>query len=279
MRVVLISLLIVSVIGLIPASSSGQVGSWLIKPGAGVGPLFVGMKEPGVIAVLGPPRVFCTGSPEGQSYLYYPEKGLIIWMDSSTLWGVVIVNGFTHSVARSRGCSADGVVVMDANALTYVTQDGVQLGTSVQRVIAAMGTPKSSHAAVADKDVAMMTKDEAGCARGRGVASGRQGANRPFLGVATSRIPASPETLGDPKRTVVDIARHSRRRDIRDDMVPRPGSGREVGQGYAAHLIEFISNETSGWRPDVAAENAESLDRCVRRLRGLALRWITDHSQ
>ncbi len=47
-----------------------------------------------------------------------------------------------------------------------------------------------------------------------------------FLGVGTVKVPRDPETLEDPTRTLVDLARQSRRRDIREDMVPRPGSGR-----------------------------------------------------
>jgi hypothetical protein len=36
---------------------------------------------------------------------------------------------------------------------------------------------------------------------------------------------------------VVELARYSRRRDIREDMVPRPGSGRSVGAAYTSRLI------------------------------------------
>ena len=60
-----------------------------------------------------------------------------------------------------------------------------------------------------------------------------------FLSVSTSRIPHNPESVEHPKNTLVEIARYSRRRDIREDMVPRPGSGRAVGPAYTARLIEF----------------------------------------
>jgi hypothetical protein len=89
-----------------------------------------------------------------------------------------------------------------------------------------------------------------------------------FLGVARSRLPPDPERLADPKTTMVNLARASRRRDIREDMVPRPGSGRQVGPAYSSRLIEFASAD---WRPDVAADRADSLMRamrCVERLVG-----------
>lgn len=87
-----------------------------------------------------------------------------------------------------------------------------------------------------------------------------------FLGVAHTAIPASPDEHDDPKRTLVDLARQSRRREIREDMVPRPKSGRAVGPAYASRLIEFT---TSAWRPAVAAERSESLRRAIASLKRL----------
>jgi hypothetical protein len=87
-----------------------------------------------------------------------------------------------------------------------------------------------------------------------------------FLRIATSRIPSEPETLDDPKRTLVNLARASRLRDLREDMVPREGSGRSVGPAYPSRVIEYVR---SGWRPDVAAGRAASLRRaiaCLQRL-------------
>jgi hypothetical protein len=87
-----------------------------------------------------------------------------------------------------------------------------------------------------------------------------------FLAVALRRVPADPEMLSNPKTTMVDLARASRRRDIREDMVPKDGSGRPIGPAYPSRLIEFAS---SSWRPDVAARHADSLRRaidCLKRL-------------
>ena len=90
-----------------------------------------------------------------------------------------------------------------------------------------------------------------------------------FLSIAASRVPREPEAEPDPKRTVVDLARQARRREIREDMVPRPGSGRTVGPAYASRLIEFVSHPTAGWRPNVAAKHSDSLRRCLACLRKL----------
>lgn len=88
-----------------------------------------------------------------------------------------------------------------------------------------------------------------------------------FLGVSVSRIPANPENVAHPKETMVSLAARSRRRDIRSDMIPRPGSGRVVGPAYTSRLIEFVVDSDAGWRPDVAASNVDSLLRCITRLR------------
>ncbi len=87
-----------------------------------------------------------------------------------------------------------------------------------------------------------------------------------FLAVAESLIPADPESLQDPKHTLVEIARRSRKRDIRTDMVPGSSSGRSVGSAYAGRLIEFV--ETS-WCPEAAAATSDSLMRCLKRLKSL----------
>ena len=57
-----------------------------------------------------------------------------------------------------------------------------------------------------------------------------------YLSVGLSRISADPETLERPKDAMVDLARRSRRNDIRKDMVPRQKSGRRVGPAYASRL-------------------------------------------
>jgi hypothetical protein len=86
----------------------------------------------------------------------------------------------------------------------------------------------------------------------------------PFLRVSRRQIPMDPEGLDRPKEEMVRLASRSRSRAIREDMVPRPGSGARQGPGYAARLAEFAEIH---WRPDVAAQASDSLSRCIVRLR------------
>jgi len=87
-----------------------------------------------------------------------------------------------------------------------------------------------------------------------------------FLSIPVSRIPPVLEAVDDPKLLLVNLARHSRKRAMREDMVPRQRSGRKVGPAYASRLMEFAENTTIGRRPDVAAAESDSLQRCLHCL-------------
>ena len=87
-----------------------------------------------------------------------------------------------------------------------------------------------------------------------------------YLSVPNSRIPRNPESLPSPKEAMVNAARGSRRAAIRQDMVPRPRSGRLEGPAYTSRMTEFAMEK---WRPGVAVKHSDSLCRAVRCLRQL----------
>lgn len=82
-----------------------------------------------------------------------------------------------------------------------------------------------------------------------------------FFAVAMSRVPTMVEDIADPKRTLVEVCRQSRKRLIRQAMAPPAKSSGRVGPEYATFLIDYCR---SAWRPDVAAGNAPSLARALR---------------
>ena len=94
-----------------------------------------------------------------------------------------------------------------------------------------------------------------------------------FLRVPRPMIPANPDVLADPKSTVVALARRSRIRSIREDMVPAPDSGRSEGPAFTSRLIEFVMDSVRGWRPEIAATLSPSLSRCLQSLRRIAERY------
>ena len=87
-----------------------------------------------------------------------------------------------------------------------------------------------------------------------------------FLGVSRNLIPVEPESVGDPKGLVVRLAQRSRNRRIREAMIPDPAGKRKIGPGYTAELVGFVQDH---WMPTDAAVRADSLARCLVRLREL----------
>ncbi len=94
-----------------------------------------------------------------------------------------------------------------------------------------------------------------------------------FFGLRAGAIPRRPEEVDNPKRTLVQLASHSRRKAIQRDMVPRRGSGRIQGAGYEARLIEFGENH---WRLEQARLACPSLDRAVVCLTGILAAFRSD---
>jgi plasmid maintenance system killer protein len=82
-----------------------------------------------------------------------------------------------------------------------------------------------------------------------------------------ARLPLDLEHITNIKTSLVDLARHSHSRHVREDLLPDARSGRRHGTGYSRFLIEFI-NDT--WDPRRAARNAPSLKRAITRLASLA---------
>lgn len=87
-----------------------------------------------------------------------------------------------------------------------------------------------------------------------------------YLGISPALIPHLPDQEDHPKRTLVNLARRSRKRAIREGMVPRPESRAQVGPGYLSCVQAFVSTGSVLWRPQVAQERSDSLRRCMHSL-------------
>lgn len=94
----------------------------------------------------------------------------------------------------------------------------------------------------------------------------REGFSR-LMGIAPSGIPAEPEELSDIKERVLELARNSRDRQVRNDFLPAQRSGRREGPGYASRLIGFIEGN---WSPARGLSVAPSLRRAIESLRALS---------
>ena len=89
-----------------------------------------------------------------------------------------------------------------------------------------------------------------------------------LLGTAPALIPREPDSLVDPKATLIQLARRAPR-SIRDDLVPPTRSIASQGLGYNTRLSSLIRTD---WNPDRAAARSPSLRRARAALHGLANR-------
>lgn len=84
-----------------------------------------------------------------------------------------------------------------------------------------------------------------------------------FLGVAETVIPKRPDDLPDPKRELIAIAKRSRKRDVRESIVPSIGTSAQQGPDYNGVLGQFVSHQ---WDPELARQRSLSLDRTIECL-------------
>lgn len=91
-----------------------------------------------------------------------------------------------------------------------------------------------------------------------------------FLGIKTSAMRRSIETIKDPKDFLIRLASKSPRREIRADIVPPRNSARKQGPNYNGRLIEFVEKK---WNPIQASRLSDSLDRAIKRLDDFSPVW------
>ena len=89
-----------------------------------------------------------------------------------------------------------------------------------------------------------------------------------WLGIPASVVPRNPESLADPKRSLVQLAARSRNRNMREAIAPvRVLGTNRTGQGYNEVVGGFVAQR---WNPETARRNSPSLDRAITRIAGLA---------
>lgn len=94
-----------------------------------------------------------------------------------------------------------------------------------------------------------------------------------FLGIHKELIPSNVESIENPKEVLITLARKSKRRDIREDIVPPAVSTSQQGPNYNGRLIRFVEES---WNPLRAMQNSESLNRAIKSLNSFTPTW-TEH--
>jgi len=89
-----------------------------------------------------------------------------------------------------------------------------------------------------------------------------------FIGAAPKEIPKRPDALNDPKRSLLEVARAYARPELKADLVPRnyDASYPRIGRAYNLRMCEFVAAK---WRPQVARDKSESLNRALVALEQL----------
>ena len=69
--------------------------------------------------------------------------------------------------------------------------------------------------------------------------------------------------IPEPKEFLVSLARGSKKRKLRDELIPKPGERIPVGYGYNTRLIQFVRDH---WDLERAATVSPSLKRTLDRI-------------
>ncbi len=94
-----------------------------------------------------------------------------------------------------------------------------------------------------------------------------------LLGIRRTQIPAYVDEIDNPKEFLIFLARRSRYRSIREDIVPRTGSTAKIGPGYNSRLIRFVRDK---WDVAAASGRSKSLRSTVRSILHFQPTWATE---
>ncbi|OGQ24763.1 MAG: hypothetical protein A2138_20385 [Deltaproteobacteria bacterium RBG_16_71_12] len=90
-----------------------------------------------------------------------------------------------------------------------------------------------------------------------------------WLKVPVTKVPNDSDGLPDPKATLINLARQSKVRSLREGLVPEPGLSSTVGKLYPSQIARFVRE---AWRLDVAVKRSDSCRRAVAALHALKAR-------
>jgi len=90
----------------------------------------------------------------------------------------------------------------------------------------------------------------------------REGLSR-FFNVSLTNFPINPDNQPDPKNTLIQLAKRSNKRTIKEDIVPR-NQNANIGPNYNGCLSEFVLD---AWSVKNAILQSDSLKRAYEKLR------------
>ena len=91
-----------------------------------------------------------------------------------------------------------------------------------------------------------------------------------FLGIRRTLVPVNVDAIDDPKKCLINLAMKSRKRNLREDIVPTNGSTAKQGPDYNGRLVSFVEEF---WNPYEAMHNSPSLERTIRAVENFQPEW------
>jgi hypothetical protein len=87
-----------------------------------------------------------------------------------------------------------------------------------------------------------------------------------FFSISQGLIPLKPDNEANPKNTIISLAKRSRKREIREAIVPIDAYA-SIGPGYTLQFRNFIQ---TSWCIESARKNSPSLDRTIKLFESIA---------
>lgn len=91
-----------------------------------------------------------------------------------------------------------------------------------------------------------------------------------YLAAPQRHVPADPDTLPDPKASLIALAGKSRSKELRSRITPRAGSTAKQGPDYNGSMSYFVR---SIWNIQAASLASPSLARTVAKLNSFTPEW------
>ena len=91
-----------------------------------------------------------------------------------------------------------------------------------------------------------------------------------FLGIRKTLVPVNVDAIDGPKECLINLAMKSRKRELREDIVPIEGSTAKQGPDYNGRLIFFVEEF---WNPYEAMHNSPSLERAIKAVETFQPEW------
>lgn len=93
-----------------------------------------------------------------------------------------------------------------------------------------------------------------------------------FLGISIDLIPKNVDEIADPKQFLINLVRRSRKKLLKESIVPALNSTAHIGKDYNAPLIEFVSQK---WQAESAKDYSPSLARTIKTIKNFEPMYFT----